>query len=143
MYAQRDAQGIWKPAVAIDGNPLAGQQLSIDVEPGTNRPAIAYYDGTNADLKLAQWTGRRWTYTNLDGKGTTGQYPSLQFGPAGNLSIAYYDRTRMDASSSRARTALGSTRRSRAPAMSVSTRRSTTRPSRSGPASRTRVREAC
>jgi hypothetical protein len=36
-------------------------------------------------------------YTNRDSKGTTGQYASLHFGPAGNLSIAYYDRTRMDA----------------------------------------------
>ncbi len=95
MYAYRDPAGVWSKPITIDGNPRAGEYISIDVN-SANRPAIAYYDGANADLKLVQFNGRRWTYSSIDTKGAVGQYPSLAFGPAGEIAIAYYTRSTGD-----------------------------------------------
>ena len=90
VYVQRDPAGVWGSPRTIDAKKRAGQHLSIAVD-GANRPAIAYYDGLNGDLKLAQFTAKKkWVLSLLDSKGTTGQYPSLRFNPTGGPSVAYY-----------------------------------------------------
>jgi uncharacterized delta-60 repeat protein len=91
VYVYRDTAGVWSSPRTIDGKRRAGQHLSIAVD-SANRPAIAYYDGLNGDLKLAQLNSKRkWVLSLLDSKGTTGQYPSLRFNPTTQwISVAYY-----------------------------------------------------
>ncbi len=91
VYVYRDPSGVWGSPRTIDGNARTGEQLSIAI--GKNYlPSIAYYDGKNGDLKLAQYTSKKkWVLTLVDSKGTTGQSPSLAINPNTNQpAIAYY-----------------------------------------------------
>jgi hypothetical protein len=54
----------------------SGQETSIAINPETGRPAVAYYDITNAALRFAQMdqTGQ-WTTVLIDGDGDTATLP--------------------------------------------------------------------
>jgi hypothetical protein len=68
-----------------------GLYPSIDVDPDTGFPAIAYYDGDVGVLRFAAWNGTSWDTDTVD-FGLVGQYPSLAFDPSdGNPAIAYFD----------------------------------------------------
>ena len=58
-------------------------------------PAISYYDATNHNLKLANYTGTTWTIQTVDSPASTdvGQYSSLAFDSIGNPGMGYYDYT--------------------------------------------------
>ena len=60
------------------------------------QPAIACYERTSGDLKLARFDGANWTVETVDSTGDVGQYASLAFAPDGQPAIAYYDATNGD-----------------------------------------------
>ena len=72
-----------------------GQSTSLAMSPA-GQPAISYYDGTNGDLKLAQFNGTNWTITTVDSIGNVGLTTSLTFSSAGQPAICYYDATNGD-----------------------------------------------
>lgn len=91
-YAYRAPNGVWNSAITIDNKPNAGQYVSIDVS-SKNLPGIAYFDGTNGDLKLTVFNGSKWTYYSVETKGSTGLYPSLQFDDSDRPTMTYYKKT--------------------------------------------------
>lgn len=92
MYAYRGPNGLWNAPVTVDSKPNAGQYVSIDVD-SRNKPGIAYFDGTNGDLKLATSDGKKWTFYTVESKGSTGLYPSLQYDNSDRPTMAYYRKT--------------------------------------------------
>ncbi|MGC4031880.1 MAG: hypothetical protein QM754_09145 [Tepidisphaeraceae bacterium] len=60
------------------------------------QPAIAYFDGTNGDLKYARSTGTSWDITTVDSKNSVGAYPSLVFDRNGMALVTYYRKTTGD-----------------------------------------------
>lgn len=78
----------------LDSAGTVGEYTSIAVELGSGIPFIAYYDGTNGDLKVAwrDWTSWAWQTQTVDSTGDVGRYPSVCL--YGNtLYVAYYDVT--------------------------------------------------
>jgi uncharacterized delta-60 repeat protein len=92
IYAHRHPSGVWDTPVVLDKNPKAGQYISIDVTHKGN-PGIAYYDGTNGDLKLAQFTGKSWKFEIVESKGNVGVSPSLDYDDADEPVLTYYKPT--------------------------------------------------
>lgn len=88
----------WSTPQTLDGASadLVGQYPSLQVVNGN--PAVAYYDGTNGDLRFiraADADGTAWAAAQiLDGSGgdNVGSYVSLQI-VNGNPAISYYDVT--------------------------------------------------
>lgn len=91
-YAYRGPNGLWNAPVTVDNNLNAGQYVSIDVD-SKNHAGIAYFDGTNGDLKLATSDGKKWTYYTVESKGSTGLYPSFQFDNTDRPTMSYYRKT--------------------------------------------------
>ena len=96
-YATRSAApgaaARWSKSHTLDKSaPLMGQYASIAIDP-VGRPGIAYYDGTNGDLRYAVLDGERWIAARVDRTGTTGLYPSLVFDRSGRAVVSYYDKT--------------------------------------------------
>jgi hypothetical protein len=91
-YSRRNAGGsTWSPIQVIDNSPDVGAFVSLAVN-AQGRPAVAYYDPRNADLKFAQFNGTNWDVAVADSRFTTGYYPSLKFN--GNTpAITYYSKT--------------------------------------------------
>jgi uncharacterized delta-60 repeat protein len=94
-YAYRDPSGKWGAPVVVDGNPLSGSQLSIDID-SKNRPGIAYLDAKNSDLKLATFNGTAWTIRTVESTGSVGFDPSFQFTDDDSYAVTYYNKTRGD-----------------------------------------------
>lgn len=59
---------------------------------------ISYYDGSNANLKLAKSLngGLNWTLSTLEGQGTVGQYATIKAIDSKQAYIAYYEGTNQD-----------------------------------------------
>lgn len=91
-YAMRDENGLWSAPRTIDGNANAGQYVAIDTDSKGN-PGIAYFDGTNGDMKLALANGSQWTLRTVEGKGSVGLYPSLDFDDTDRPTMTYYKKT--------------------------------------------------
>lgn len=94
MYTTRGGSGLWTTPVSVDtsGNEV-GQHLSLAIDQA-GRPAIAYYDATDADLRYASLSqGTDWSTTRIDQKKSVGQYPSLTFNGTGNPQISYYSKS--------------------------------------------------
>ncbi len=92
MYTSRnEANSLWNTPVVVDSsNADLGQHLSLAIDQA-GRPAIAYFDSTNADLKYATLNqGTHWSTRVIDSNKSTGQFPSLVFNAVGNPQIAYY-----------------------------------------------------
>jgi PEP-CTERM motif len=84
--------GIGWVTTTVDADLGTGFFPSIDIDPDTGYPAIAYYDGVDQELRYADWDGDMWNLTTIDSDGNVGQYPSLAFDPAdGNPAISYTD----------------------------------------------------
>jgi uncharacterized delta-60 repeat protein len=92
MFAHRNSSGLWDNTITLDKNPKAGQFLSLDVN-SKHEPGIAYYDGTNGDLKLAQRINGKWKFENVDSKANAGQAPSLDYDDKDEPVISYYHVT--------------------------------------------------
>jgi hypothetical protein len=61
--------------------------LALDA---AQNPCVAYYDGTEGDLKFAQRTGGSWSITTVDTTGDTGQFCALAIDSSDEPHIAYY-----------------------------------------------------
>jgi len=101
-----DGQASFGPGV-----PPADNTLTLVDSPGTGSgyasatvgadglPIIAYYDGTNGDLKVAHCSDTACTtatISTLDSTGDVGMYTSIALGVDGLPVIAYYDNTAGD-----------------------------------------------
>lgn len=99
MYAVRATSGAWSVPSIIDEpasiNADGGYQFVSLAVSTTGKPAVAYFDGWNGDLKYATLssTGRSWVPQTIDSRGSTGLYPSLAFGRTDLPAISYYNRT--------------------------------------------------
>ena len=99
-YTVKDAAtGKWSPVVTVDDS-ARGVGSSLDLALDNNdRPAIAYYDPANGDLKYAVLSteNNAWTTQTVDSKYTVGANPSLTFSTKGNSAlISYYNKTKGD-----------------------------------------------
>ena len=95
-YASRDIGGQWSAAQTVDASaPEMGHYVSIAVDE-FDRPAIAYFDGTNGDLRYAVARDGGWRTELLDGPGSTGLYPSLVFDADNSAAVAYYRKSSGD-----------------------------------------------
>src|SRR5581483_247217 len=93
VYAHRNPNGLWDAPVVVDSAANAGQYVSIDTNSKGN-PGIAYFDGTNGDLKLAQFDGSKWKIETVDSKGSVGLYPSFDYDNADEPVITYFNKTK-------------------------------------------------
>ena len=93
VYDHRNPNGVWDAPVVVDKGANAGQYVSIDFN-SRNNPGIAYFDGTNGDLKLAQFNGSKWTIETVDSKGSVGLYPSFDYDNADEPVITYFNKTK-------------------------------------------------
>jgi len=86
----------------VDSDPSTDVGTHSSLAIGANgNPVIAYYDGTNADLKVARCndkacTGGNETISVVDSVGLVGKWASLAIGTNGNPVIAYYDEGNAD-----------------------------------------------
>jgi probable HAF family extracellular repeat protein len=94
-YATRDRDGVWSAITTIDSSGNVGQFLSLALDQ-SDHPAVAYYDGSTADLKFAHFDGTSWTTETVDSFHSTGGYPSLAYDAAGLPAIAYWRKTSGD-----------------------------------------------
>lgn len=94
MYSFQNSAGDWLAPVSVDtGGAEVGQHLSLAIDQA-GRPAIAYYDATNADLKYATLNkGLTWSTQVIDANKSTGQYPSLVFNNVNDPQIAYHSKS--------------------------------------------------
>ena len=79
-YAIRDSSGAWSAdQVLDDSSAQVGLYPSMALD-STGKPAVAYFDGVNADLRYAHYNGTSWdtgiVYSTV---GKRGNYPSLAF----------------------------------------------------------------
>ncbi len=89
-YAERSSGGVWNIATLTGSGSSNGRYASL-VADGSAR-AISYYDESNGDLRVAEWSGSLWTTSLVDGVGNVGGFSSLIGGPSlGGFGIAYYD----------------------------------------------------
>jgi hypothetical protein len=88
-YATNNADGNWSGIKVIDSGVDLGHYVSMALT-STGKPAMAYYDSNNADLKYAEWDGQRWIVETVDSYRSTGLYPSLAFDQYDDPIISYY-----------------------------------------------------
>jgi len=101
-FAQMVKGGGWSIAT-VDSPGAGGGFISLAFNK-FNQPAFSYYDAKNADLKFAQYNGRRWNTSIIAAKNSQGLYTNLFFDPGNSgLPVIYYfnktNDTLMDARS--------------------------------------------
>ncbi len=94
MYTTRSDAGLWTTPTSVDNSGAeVGQHLSLAMDQA-GRPAIAYYDATNANLKYATLSqGMTWSTRVIESTKSTGQVPSLIFNSIGEPNIAFYSKS--------------------------------------------------
>lgn len=94
MHAS-DSGGAWATEVVhgAAGTDL-GRYNAIAINPSTGRLHVAYYDGTNQDLRYARKdVGGPWILKLIDVIGDVGSYTDIGLDGAGNVHISYFDAT--------------------------------------------------
>lgn len=95
-YATRNSAGEWSQTMVVDNSlPFQGYYLSMALD-SQGQPSVAYFDGTNGDLKFARFDGSIWNINTIDAKNSTGAYPTLVFDRNGYALITYYRKTSGD-----------------------------------------------
>jgi subtilisin family serine protease len=94
-FATRNTNGTWSSIRVVDGGTDVGHYVSMAIT-STGKPAMAYYDSFNADLKYAEWNGSSWNVQTVDSGRSTGLYPSLAFDQWDDPIITYYYKTSGD-----------------------------------------------
>jgi len=94
-FATHNANGNWSSIKVVDSNKDLGHFVSLALT-STGKPAMAYYDSYNADLKYAEWNGNKWVVQTIDSNRSTGLYPSLAFDQYDDPVITYYYKTAGD-----------------------------------------------
>jgi hypothetical protein len=94
-YATRNTDGDWSGTRTLDNGSDVGQFLSMALT-STGKPAVAYYDVFNANLKYAEWDGGRWNVSTVDSAGRVGLYTSLTFDQFDDPIITYYSKASGD-----------------------------------------------
>jgi len=91
-FVRQTAPGVWDAAETVDdsGADDVGLYASLAFSPLTGEPAIAYQDGTNYDLKLANKTGLAWQSATIRSESHTGFYNSLKFDASGFPHVGFY-----------------------------------------------------
>ena len=92
-YATRAPSGDWSDPTLIDSAPGVGQYVSLAID-RKGRPAVAYHDSRNDDLKYALLHGGSWDFHKVDAAGNVGQYASLAFDARNHAAVAYYSDDR-------------------------------------------------
>jgi hypothetical protein len=88
-FAQQVKGGAWSIAT-VDSPGNGGGFISLAFDK-FNQPAFSYYDAKNADLKFAQYNGRRWNTSIIAAKNSQGLYTNLFFDPGNSgLPVIYY-----------------------------------------------------
>ena len=72
----------------MDPGPGVGVFASLGID-STGKPAIAYYDRFNQDLKFARWTGSAWTISVLDATQYAGLGTLVSFDGTDHPVVAY------------------------------------------------------
>lgn len=92
-YAVRSSVGNWSRVTAPDTtNVDMGQYVSLAFD-RRGRPAMAYFDGFNGDLRFARWSRDGWKRETVDSRFSVGLYPALTFNDVNQPLIAYYFKT--------------------------------------------------
>ena len=91
-YAAQSNNGKWTAVQTVDATGDVGHYVSMAIT-STGKPALAYYDSGNANLKFAQWNGSQWVVSTVDSRLTVGLYPSLAFDASDDPIITYYYKT--------------------------------------------------
>ena len=95
-YATESTDGKWSTTQTIDTSlPFQGYYLSMALD-SLGQPSVAYFDGTNGDLKFARYDGSIWNLTTIDSKNSVGAYPSLVFDRNNYPLVTYYRKTTGD-----------------------------------------------
>jgi len=95
-YATRSVSGVWSNVSTIDtSKQFQGYYLSLALD-NLGRASVAYFDGTDGDLKFARLSQSAWDVQTIDVKNSTGLYPSLAYDSDGRAVIAYYRKTTGD-----------------------------------------------
>jgi hypothetical protein len=94
-FATRNTTGTWSSVRVVDSGNDVGHFVSMALT-STGKPAMAYYDAYNADLKYAEWNGSGWSVQTVDSGRSTGLYPSLAFDPWDDPIITDYYKTSGD-----------------------------------------------
>lgn len=89
------ASGIWETLTVDSGGVGKASSLAFGHD---GRPAIAYSDILNKNLKFARYNGSSWAITTVDNSANDvgSDKNSLAFGPDGQPAIAYWDRDSLD-----------------------------------------------
>lgn len=96
LVTTRLSNGKWsRPIAASDAGADAGQYLSLAIDQA-GKPAVAFYDATHGDVRLASMNGGLFSTAAIDSAGNVGRYVSLAFDSGGNAAISYYDATNAD-----------------------------------------------
>lgn len=92
-YAVRSSTGHWSRITTPDEtNVDMGQYVSMSFDQ-RGRPALAYFDGFNGDLRYAKWSSGDWSRETVDSRFSVGLYPNLTFSEQNEPTIAYYCKT--------------------------------------------------
>ncbi|HEX8323899.1 MAG TPA: S8 family serine peptidase [Tepidisphaeraceae bacterium] len=91
-YSQMDPRrNTWSNTI-IDKSTRGVAYVSTAFSTDNNQPWISYYDAHPANLKVANFSGRRWTTKTVASRGATGLFSTLYFGGADQPSVLYYDK---------------------------------------------------
>ena len=78
-------------------HPSPPRVVSMEFDPRTGDPVIAYYRPSTGDLRIAYIADGGTRFEDIDADGDVGKHPSLAFHPAtGEPAVAYFDATRFD-----------------------------------------------